>query len=569
MSEAARTAVYVAIAVVASVVAIATAPRGFEVGSVLTEGKMFPKFTDVQAATALEIVRIKDGDDAPNRLRIANVDGVWSITSHKSYPADGEDAETKLRNAAINLMDLEMLGKPATEQASDHRQYGVISPEDEAAKLSSDGVGLLVTVEDAENNPLASLVIGKEVKDSPGVRFVRRPGQDVTFVVQLDIASLSTDFADWIEDDLLSLSKLDVETIQISDYNFGQQFQLSAGGLVPSYNYERRLDVTLSWNNDTSKWSLDKFLEYRGETPVASTLLNNEELDAEKIDAMVTALDELKIIDVVSKPAGLGGDLSADESLLADRDSLQSLMGRGFYPVELKGQPVILSSDGDVRVLSNAGIRYTLRFGKTASIEEGEDETKLNRYMLVTADLDASVFEVPQAPAAAPTGEAPPVDPLSSRDADSKFQLASFQVEAGDEAGANDAPVPPAPAEGQDTPTAAADDAKPEEGKIDPAQAAYELALDEYNEKIKTAEDAVKELNDRFGDWYYVISEDTFKKIHLGRFDIIKEADDSLNIEAFRELEQGIETKDDSAPAGLPGGLGLPSGLGGLPPNHP
>ena len=46
--------------------------------------------------------------------------------------------------------------------------------------------------------------------------------------------------------------------------------------------------------------------------------------------------------------------------------------------------------------------------------------------------------------------------------------------------------------------------------------------LDEYNEKIKEGQEKVVELNDRFGDWYYVISNDVYKQIHLSRDDVIQ-----------------------------------------------
>ena len=45
---------------------------------------------------------------------------------------------------------------------------------------------------------------------------------------------------------------------------------------------------------------------------------------------------------------------------------------------------------------------------------------------------------------------------------------------------------------------------------------------DEYDDAIKKGQDKVKELNDRFADWYFIISDDVYKKIHLGRADIVK-----------------------------------------------
>lgn len=45
---------------------------------------------------------------------------------------------------------------------------------------------------------------------------------------------------------------------------------------------------------------------------------------------------------------------------------------------------------------------------------------------------------------------------------------------------------------------------------------------DEYDAKVKEGKEKVDELNKRFADWYYVISDKTFQKIHLNRDSIIK-----------------------------------------------
>ncbi len=70
--------------------------------------------------------------------------------------------------------------------------------------------------------------------------------------------------------------------------------------------------------------------------------------------------------------------------------------------------------------------------------------------------------------------------------------------------------------------------------------------MDEYNEKLKNAETEVRTLQNRFGDWYYIISNDVYKKIHLGRADIIQErtgdAVESFGVDALRTLqEQGLK----------------------------
>src|SRR4029078_379834 len=48
----------------------------------------------------------------------------------------------------------------------------------------------------------------------------------------------------------------------------------------------------------------------------------------------------------------------------------------------------------------------------------------------------------------------------------------------------------------------------------------------EYDEKIKSGEKRARELNDRFADWYYAVSEATYRKIHLNRDDVIKKKEE-------------------------------------------
>ena len=43
-----------------------------------------------------------------------------------------------------------------------------------------------------------------------------------------------------------------------------------------------------------------------------------------------------------------------------------------------------------------------------------------------------------------------------------------------------------------------------------------------YDEKVKGAIKRVRELNSRFADWYYVVSEKEYAKIHLGREGVIQ-----------------------------------------------
>ena len=72
---------------------------------------------------------------------------------------------------------------------------------------------------------------------------------------------------------------------------------------------------------------------------------------------------------------------------------------------------------------------------------------------------------------------------------------------------------------------------------------------EEYEQKIKDGEDKVKELNARFADWYYVVSEDVYQKIHLNRGDVVVEKEatetEGTGIDSFRALEtEGLKRED-------------------------
>ena len=92
-----------------------------------------------------------------------------------------------------------------------------------------------------------------------------------------------------------------------------------------------------------------------------------------------------------------------------------------------------------------------------------------------------------------------------------------------------------------DAKSSADDDLEAQEAEHDRVEKENHRKQDAYDEKIKQGEHKAKELNARFADWYYVVGEDTYKKIHLSQSDLIKKkAPDDKN------------AKDGKAPSGMP-----------------
>jgi hypothetical protein len=72
--------------------------------------------------------------------------------------------------------------------------------------------------------------------------------------------------------------------------------------------------------------------------------------------------------------------------------------------------------------------------------------------------------------------------------------------------------------------------------------------LDDYQAQLKKGRENVKDLNLRFGDWYFVVDDDVFRKIRLSRDKVIKKKEKP---KAAASGEAG--KKNGAAPNGIPG----------------
>ncbi len=549
--------------------------------------KLFPDFSNPLAAKSLEVMTFNEADATLRDFKVAQQNGLWSIPSQSGYPADAKEHMAK---AATALMDIKILGV-ASDLPGDQKVYGVITPDPAKLKVGETGVGTRVTVRDGSDKVLADLVIGKPVKDAPQQRYVREAGRDAIYTVAVSTNEFSTKFGDWIEKDLLKLNAADVKRIELNDYS--SQARATREGQFLAL--DQRSEIDLGFDDAKNQWSLLEMKEFDAEgKPTTITLSDTEELDAEKLNALKTALVDLKIIDVERKPSGLSQDLKASEEFVKNREAAVSLQQRGFFPASTQeGGLQIYSSEGEVMASTKEGVKYILRFGNLADAgtdgekpAEGGADAKLDesestgpsRYLFLTAQFDESMIAKPErlpqpgeakpAEAAAeeasteeqPATETPADAPAS--DAPSDEAKPVEDALEGDKP-AEEAAVPETKTAGQEPATAeAADTAKAEEPPADaekPAEAekkeptaeeAERLAVekenkrrqDDYDAKVKAGQEKVKQLNERFADWYYIISDDTYKKIHLGRKDIIKAKPvDTKEVGNLKELNQGLE----------------------------
>ncbi|MEM1226918.1 MAG: DUF4340 domain-containing protein [Planctomycetota bacterium] len=403
MNEGKKTGIFAAVAAVTLAIGLFVSwPSSTDEDERIAAGQpLFEEFKDPLSASSLKIVTFDEeqGQVATFEVRRDRESGIWSIPSRSGYPAD---AVEQMKDAANSLVGLQILDVQ-TRSAEDHEALGVVEPKLEDLEVGDVGVGRLVTFKDDGQKTLASLIIGTPVKDEDGKVYVRRPGQDPVYVVKLDESALSTEFEDWIEEDLLQISSIDIQDLTIKDYSTSMG---PRGGVALSRNYTAELVM------DGSDWTLERLLEFPSDNPLAEP--TEVSVDAEQVvnkellNDLKNALDDVRIVDVVRKPDGMSANLKADKDLVSDNEALMSLASRGFFPVTMgsDGESEMLSANGELTVSTSDGVEYVLRFGNVSGLteeqesndEEDEDAVTggVNRYLLVTTRVDDSQFPAPE-----------------------------------------------------------------------------------------------------------------------------------------------------------------------------
>ena len=475
---------------------------------------LFPELSDAAKAASLEILTYDDELATLKPFKVVQSGGVWVLPSHDNYPADAKD---QLAAAATELVDRPVLDVVSTSPG-DHETYGVIEPDPETIKVGMTGVGQMVEIRDASGNRLARLIIGKEDKRPAGgqggersLRFVRKAGQDPVYRVELDTSKFTSKFDDWIEKDLLKLSPWDVRNVLIDDSTATFGIDEASGRIMVSQDRKSRID--LAYDDKDAKWSLVKLEGFgKDKKPVEEKLAADEELAASKLNDLRNALGDLKIIDVARKPSGLSADLKAEEKFTGDREAVASLAERGFFPFQT-GE--ILSSNGETVVGMKDGVEYLLRFGNSTSVageakgegkpEAGSGGDTTGRYLFAMARFNEALLEKPKLD---PLPEVPEgaekKDDADTKEGEKKDDEKKADVEGQQEA---------------DEAEAKAQAALEERRRVERENRRKE---EEYDGKVKAAHKRVRDLNNRFADWYYVVSDAEYAKIHLDRAGVIQ-----------------------------------------------
>ncbi len=227
-----------------------------------------------------------------------------------------------------------------------------------------------------------------------------------------------------------------------------------------SRSVDQRDNVILTLNDQT--WQANR--------------MGNKQVDSATIEAFLSTLDELTIVGVRPKPEGLAQDLIDAGSAVSQVDA-RSLQSKGYF---FARDGRLLSNEGELNFQMKAGVTYTLRFGEVVygtgdavtsgtgdrNQQEGPAE---NRYLFVTTEFDQSAFPEPAKPANTDFQNKPDSS-LTDRDRTNKDR---------------------------------------------------DQAHKQWLRDVDDGRNHADRLNHRFAKWYYVISAESFEKLHLTRSDLL------------------------------------------------
>ncbi|QDT90770.1 DUF4340 domain-containing protein [Gimesia algae] len=521
MNETTRTLTFAGIAAVALVAAYfadrASQPvqlTGYEnVGE-----EFYPDYTDPTEAKSLRVVSYNE-DLAT--LKVFNVEfknGAWIIPSHHDYPADAED---ELAETATSLVGV-VRGALESRRKSDHERFGVIDPLDDS-NTNLKGRGQRLTLSKEGGVALVDFIIGKEVPEQPNEYYVRKVDEDAVYRTKLKV-DLSSEFSDWIEPDILKVDRDRLVEILISHYSIDEAQQKI---VYESDKPEENVTV-LTRKNSTTPWEmqgLDKA---------------TQQLNTADVNQLVNTLTDLKLQGIRPKSGDLAAGLKQSGSLKPKTQlDLFDLQSKGFVLARgPQGTPRLASNEGEVVLATNQGVVYSLYFGEiftgsTLDIEVGnsnkkEDEKsdekqddakssdakpsekaesengndsalKTSRYLLVTVSFDPSFLgDPPQKPEAPEKPAGLKEKPETEKNEQDKKETDKKDAQADE----------------KPTPEAAYENAmKAYQSQLK----TYERKLKEYDDKVVKGKEQAQELNERFADWYYVISANSFEALKLKR----------------------------------------------------
>jgi len=439
--------------------------------SVSEEGKLLTRGGTEVTADRVSSLRVVIWDDklkAAQGLKVEKKDGEWVIPSHHHYPADAEKRVGQTAGAVLNVPQGQLISSNVTE----HPEFGVVDPLDPGTESSKESIGRRVTLWDTSGSELVDVIIGKQVPNA-GVYYVRQANEPAVYTAAVQPTVLKASFEEWVQVDPLRVKTESIRSLAIQPYQIKEETVTGPGGFPTTrMSVKPEREVRLVKAAGAQAWS-------------AEELLPGEKLKTDAADGLTRAASGLKLTGV--RPFSRQ-QLQARGIAPADPRSRAQLKNSGRLLVsDQEGEFTLLANEGELRIGTKDGLVYYLLFGEISASEdaekskEGEEAGGSDRFMAVFVEYRPERDENIPAPV---LPESPPAPTAPE--------------------GANEAVVP-----------------EPATPKVPTNLAEMKKAQDEGVARARKEQA-------RFQRFFYVISDDDFKKLRPSAAELFEQVSASF-----------------------------------------
>ena len=388
------TAVYLLLAIIAVAASLFLSWPEETEGNRPEEGDPLFEEYDPEVITEIELITFNGELNTREQVTLEKKRDIWTIREKSGYHASNTPKITQLTDS---LKDRTIFEAPSDQQ-SDWEEFGVVDPKNEQAQ-SPGSYGSRLEFKDYNGNEVASLIIGKQVEGNPAQRFVRKPGKPLIYMIEYDYRLLSTDFAGWIDHNILELENKSisragkqVSQLQIHSYIINTGGDGTAGNSTPQRKDLYRTEFDFA--DEQWKHVSTERVDPTGQM-AKLTAEQTQQFSIARLQQLHRMLAILPFTNVQQLPTNVTNTLKNREIPTGDIAALKPLEAYGFYFKDAEGGVITSqSSNGHLVVRTVDGVMYRIMFGNI--ITDQSADSGLKHWMLVRAEIDESMFpEVP------------------------------------------------------------------------------------------------------------------------------------------------------------------------------
>lgn len=392
MKSAATTTVLMGIL---ALVAVSAAASVYPWPKLVTENAQVnkPLFQDYDTSSVrgIEIVAYNEDTTRIDRLRVKRKGERWVIPQKSEFDVTGGDRVIQITKALIGRVVVDV----NSDSQTDHVKFGVVDPTQADARSTRSSLGTRFELTNRNQKQIGSLIVGRAVKDNPQNRYVRIPGKPTVYTIEFPDGILSTDFSKWTSPNLLGLP-----TRRGRPGASSTPRKSIVGITVKKY---RVADVIQGQKEKEDIYDLQFAIEGRSQMRLARGTVAGKEIEANKIPpnflpTVVQSMLRLQIADVANQTQPIIAALRSNENV-DDNELIKSLQksGFGYRGWENNGHQFD-TANGVLTVELSDGVRQHVLIGGLSTAGGGNASLKLLYHVMLTADLDTSVFPEPEQP---------------------------------------------------------------------------------------------------------------------------------------------------------------------------